>query len=72
MKDSKQGLEIFQDITRIANYTLDLDETLGKIIEVIQRNLPIDACSIYLTDDNRTYAIEIVFPKGAWEAATGM
>jgi two-component system sensor histidine kinase HydH len=52
MKDSKQGLEIFQDITRIANYTLDLDETLGKIIEVIQRNLPIDACSIYLTDDN--------------------
>lgn len=52
MKDSKQGLEIFQDITRIANSTLDLDETLEKIIAVIQRNLPIDACSIYLCDDN--------------------
>jgi signal transduction histidine kinase/putative methionine-R-sulfoxide reductase with GAF domain len=55
MKDSKQGLEIFQDITRIANSTLDLDETLEKIIKVIQRNLPIDACSIYLTDDNNEH-----------------
>jgi two-component system sensor histidine kinase HydH len=55
MKDSEQGLEIFQDITRIANSTLDLDETLNKIIEVIQSNLHIDACSIYIADDNNKH-----------------
>ena len=52
MKESKQGLEIFQDITRIANSTLDLNETLEKIIEVIKDNLHIDACAIYITDEN--------------------
>jgi len=52
MKESKQGLEIFQDITRIANSTLDLNETLEKIIEVIKSNLHIDACAIYITDEN--------------------
>jgi two-component system sensor histidine kinase HydH len=52
MKDSKQGLEIFQDITRIASSTLDLDETLEKIIAVIHNNLHIDACTIYIADDN--------------------
>ncbi len=55
MKDSKQGLEIFQDITRIANSTLDLDETLEKIIEVIQNNLHIHACAIYITDDSKEF-----------------
>jgi len=52
MKEYKQGLEIFQDITRIASSTLDLDETLEKIIQVIQDYLHIDACSIYIVDDN--------------------
>jgi len=52
MKESKQGLEIFQDITRIASSTLDLDETLEKIIEVIQNNLHIDACAIYIADES--------------------
>ena len=52
MKEYKQGLEIFQDITRIASSTLDLDETLEKIIQVIQDYLRIDACSIYIADDN--------------------
>lgn len=55
MKESKQGLELFQDITRIANSTLDLDETLAKIIEVIQNNLHTDACSIYIVDDSHKY-----------------
>ena len=52
MKESKQGLEIFQDITRIANSTLDLNETLEKIIEVIKNNLHIDACAIYIADES--------------------
>ena len=52
MKESKQGLEIFQDITHIANSTLDLNETLEKIIEVIQNNLHINACAIYIADDS--------------------
>ena len=55
MKESKQGLEIFQDITRIASSTLDLDETLEKIIEVIKNNLRIDACAIYITDETHRF-----------------
>ncbi len=52
MKDNSQGLKIFQEITRIANSTLDIDEILEKIIEVIQSKLHIDACAIYIADDN--------------------
>ncbi len=55
MEESKQGLELFQDITRIANSTLELDETLEKIIEVIKNNLHIDACAIYITGDNNKF-----------------
>ena len=55
MKENKRSLEIFQDITRIANSTLDLDETLEKIIAVIQNNLPIDACAIYIADDTNKF-----------------
>jgi signal transduction protein with GAF and PtsI domain len=53
MEESKQSLEIFQDIARIANSTLDLDETLEKIIEVIRNNLHINACAIYIADDSK-------------------
>jgi len=52
MEESKLGVEILQDITRIANCTLDLDETLEQIIEVIKTKLQIDGCSIYLADEN--------------------
>lgn len=55
MKESKQGLEIFQDISHIANSTLDLDETLEKIIEIIQNNLHIHACGIYIADDSNEF-----------------
>lgn len=55
MNEDKQGLEIFQDISRIASSTLDLDETLEKIIEVIHNNLHIDACSIYIAGDDNKY-----------------
>jgi len=51
MKENKLGVEILQDITRIANSTLDLDETLAQIIEVIKTKLHIDGCSIYLADE---------------------
>ncbi len=36
-------LEILQEVTRIANSTLDLDETLEKIIQVIKNKMNIDA-----------------------------
>jgi signal transduction histidine kinase/putative methionine-R-sulfoxide reductase with GAF domain len=52
MEENKLGVEILQDITRIANSTLDLDETLEQIIEVIKTKLYIDGCSIYLADEN--------------------
>jgi len=52
MEENKLGVEILQDITRIANSTLDLDETLKQIIEVIKTKLQIDGCSIYLADEN--------------------
>ncbi len=52
MEENKLGVEILQDITRIANSTLDLDETLEQIIEVIKAKLHIDGCSIYLADEN--------------------
>jgi signal transduction histidine kinase/putative methionine-R-sulfoxide reductase with GAF domain len=52
MEENKLGVEILQSITRIANSTLDLDETLQQIIEVIKAKLHIDGCSIYLADEN--------------------
>lgn len=52
MPQSSLGLEILQDVTRIANSTLDLDETLEKIIQVIKNKMNIDACAIYLTNES--------------------
>lgn len=51
MIDDHLGLEILKEIARIASSTLDLDETLEKIIRVIQNKMRIDASAIYLADD---------------------
>ena len=51
MNEDKLGLKLLQEIARIANSTLDLDETLEHIIVVIKNQMHMDACSIYLTDE---------------------
>ena len=53
--ENKLGVEILQKIARIANSTLDLNETLEQIIEVIKNKLNIDASSIYLVDESFIY-----------------
>ncbi len=55
MEENKLGVEILQNITRIANATLDLDETLEQIIAVIKKKLHIDGCSIYLADESSRF-----------------
>ncbi len=55
MNEDKLGLKLLQEIARIANSTLDLDETLERIIEVIKNQMHMDACSIYLTDETEPY-----------------
>ncbi len=55
MNEDKLGLKLLQEIARIANSTLDLDETLEHIIEVIKNQMHMDACSIYLTDEKEPY-----------------
>ncbi|GJL77992.1 MAG: sensor histidine kinase [Nitrospinaceae bacterium] len=57
MDENTLGVEILQDITRIANATLDLDETLEQIIEVIKTKLHTDSSSIYLADENSKFLI---------------
>lgn len=52
MTESSLGLEILQEVTRIANSTLDLDETLEKIIPVIKNKMHMDACAIYLINES--------------------
>lgn len=52
MTQSSLGLEILQEVTRIANSTLDLDETLEKIIQVIKNKMHMDACAIYLINES--------------------
>jgi signal transduction histidine kinase/putative methionine-R-sulfoxide reductase with GAF domain len=52
MSESSMGLEILQEVTRIANSTLDLDETLEKIIQVIKNKMHMDACAIYLVNES--------------------
>jgi signal transduction protein with GAF and PtsI domain len=45
---SSLSQEILQVVTRIANSTLYLDETLKKIIQVVKNKMHMDACAIYL------------------------
>ena len=52
MTESSISLEILQEVTRIANSTLDLDETLQNIIQVIKNKMHMDACAIYLIDES--------------------
>lgn len=52
MIQDKLGLEILQEVIQIANSTLDLDETLRGIIEVIKNKMPGDACAIYLAEED--------------------
>lgn len=55
MDEDKLGVEILRNITRIANSTLDLNETLEQIIEVIKNKLNINGCSIYLVDESLVF-----------------
>lgn len=55
MDEDKLGVEILRNITRIANSTLDLNETLDQIIEVIKNKLNINGCSIYLVDESLVF-----------------
>ncbi len=53
--ENEIGLEILQEVSQIANSTLDLTETLQRIIEVIKNKLPIDACALFLIDEEREH-----------------
>ena len=55
MVEDGHSFEILKEVTQIANSTLDLNETLDKIIQVIHSRMPIDACAIYLADDQGTH-----------------
>ena len=48
--DETLGLEILKKVSRFASSTLDLDETLQQIIQVIMEELKVDTCAIYLSE----------------------
>ncbi len=52
MTESSLGMEVLQEVTRITNSTLELDETLKKIISVIKNKMHMDACAIYLINES--------------------
>lgn len=49
------GLDILKEVSQIANSTLDLTETLQRIIEVIKNKMPIDACALFLIDEDKEH-----------------
>ncbi len=53
MTDQTIGLEILQEVSRIANSSLDLDHTLESIIEIIKQKMHTDACAIYLAEETQ-------------------
>lgn len=55
MPDQKLGLEILQEVSRIANSSLDLDHTLESIIQIIKQKMHTDACALYITQENKRY-----------------
>ncbi len=55
MVEDGHGFEILKEVMRIANSTLDLHETLDKIIQVIHSRMTIDASAIYLADEQGTH-----------------
>ena len=54
IQESAIGLEILREVARISSATLDIDEILEKTIEVIKNKMAIDACSIYLMEEEGT------------------
>lgn len=46
------GLDIIKEVSQIANSTLDLTKTLQRIIEIIKNKLRIDACALFLLDED--------------------
>ncbi len=65
--ESKLGLEILREIARISSAPLNLDEILAQTIEVIKSKMNIDACSIYLMEQDHTDA-----PRLKLKASSGM
>lgn len=55
MLDENHSLEILKEITKIATSSLDLENILHKIIAVIKDKMRIDACGIYLVDEDKTH-----------------
>ena len=53
MLDETHSLDILKEITRIATSTPDLENILDKIITVIKNKMRIDACGIYLVDEEK-------------------
>ena len=53
MTEHHIGLEILQEVSQIANSTLDLNRTLESIIEIIQKKMHVDACAIYLEEEDQ-------------------
>lgn len=52
MIDDALGFEILKEVTLISGSMQDLDETLKRIIEVIKNKMRIDACAIFLVDED--------------------
>ena len=55
MTEHQIGLEILQEVSQIANSTLDLNRTLESIIEIIQKKMHVDACAIYLEEEDQVH-----------------
>lgn len=51
MRDEHHSFEILKEIIQIANSTPDLDNILNKVIAVIKGRMRLDACGIYLMDE---------------------
>ncbi|MFA5073497.1 MAG: sensor domain-containing diguanylate cyclase [Nitrospirota bacterium] len=56
-------LYIHYHISRTIGSLLDLQETLSKVTEIIQKTLPFERISVYLVDEKREY-LSLAFSKG--------
>ncbi|MFQ5717636.1 MAG: GAF domain-containing protein, partial [Nitrospinales bacterium] len=55
MLEDRLGFEILKEVSRISNSIQDLDATLNQIIEVTKNEMKIDACAIFLLDEEGLY-----------------
>lgn len=55
MLEETHSLEILKEITKISTSELDLDNILNQIITVVKNKMHIDACGIYLTDEDGSH-----------------